>query len=91
MFRFALVVLLVFTYSPLNADSYADSPSCSKPFKPSQFSDEDDYENFLSEVRDYKQCIMDFIEEQNEAIRTHQKAAQNAIDEWDDFVTFELN
>ena len=77
--------------SPSVADSYSDSPSCSKPYKPFEFSDEYEYENFIDEVKEYKQCIMDFIEEQNEAIRNHQESAQDAIDEWDNFVSFELN
>lgn len=82
---------LIILASPSLADSYPESPSCSKPYKPFEYSDEYEYENFIDEVKEYKRCIMNFIEEQNEAIRNHQEAAQEAINEWDNFVSLELN
>jgi len=45
----------------------------------------------MDEVEDYKDCIDEFIEEQNEAIRKHQEAIEDAIDEWNHFVNYELD
>jgi hypothetical protein len=42
-------------------------------------------------VQRYKNCIQDFVDEQNQAIETHQQAADDAIDEWNRFVNYELN
>jgi len=46
---------------------------------------------FNDEVDTYKRCIMDFIEEQRNAVTNHRKAQSNAIDEWNSFVNYELN
>jgi hypothetical protein len=43
------------------------------------------------DVDRYKRCINDFVEEQREAIQRHEDAAQEAIDEWNRFVRYELN
>lgn len=45
----------------------------------------------MSEVESFKQCIEDFVEEQNDASRKHQSAAEEAIDEWNNYVNHELN
>lgn len=73
------------------ADSYAPSHDCSKPYVPYQFDSEWELDNFKSEVEDYKRCLSDFVEEQEEAIQAHSEAAEEAIDEWNNFVNYELN
>ncbi|MCQ4266751.1 hypothetical protein NAV28_05925 [Pseudomonas stutzeri] len=91
-FLHTLILMLCMTASFLtNADSYQPSSDCSKPDKPYEFEDEWELDNFNSEVEDYKQCISDFVDEQNEAVRYHQNAAQESIDEWNSFVNYELN
>ena len=45
----------------------------------------------LSDVDAYRACIEDFIEEQNEAANEHQQASEDAVDEWNNFVAYELN
>ncbi|MGP0593378.1 hypothetical protein ACTRXD_12715 [Nitrospira sp. T9] len=62
---FILIFLLVLEF-PANADIFSPSHSCSKPYKPFQFETEADYENFLYQVKNYKACIQDFVEEQEE-------------------------
>jgi hypothetical protein len=42
-------------------------------------------------VEQYKSCIEDFVEEQERESRKHQVAAEEAIDEWNSFVQYELN
>jgi hypothetical protein len=73
------------------ADMFFPSHSCSKPYKPYQFNNEWELENFKNEVEQYKQCITEFVEEQDEAIRKHKNAAEEAIDEWNNYVNYELN
>lgn len=70
---------------------FQPSHSCSKPFKPFQFTSEWDLQLFTDQVRIYRQCIQNFVDEQQEAIRVHSAAAEEAIEEWNDFVNFELN
>lgn len=73
------------------ADMFEPSHLCSKPFKPFQFNSQWELDNFNEDVRRYKQCLADFIDEQNEAIVKHQNAADEAVNEWNSFVNLELN
>ncbi len=75
---------------PSRADMFSPSHSCSKPYKPYEFSSRSKRELFLLEVQNYKECISDFVEEQEDAIRRHREAAEEAIEEWNDFVNLEL-
>jgi hypothetical protein len=76
---------------PVQADMFTPSHSCSKPFKPYQFNSQWELDNFNDDVQRYKRCILDFVEEQNEAAENHREAASDAIDEWNRFVDYELN
>jgi hypothetical protein len=85
-----LALALSITVSASYADMFTPSHSCSKPYKPYQFTDQYQIDSFQSEVETYKYCIQEFIDEQNDAARKHQDAAQEAIDEWNSFVNYEL-
>ena len=76
---------------PVMADRFTPSHSCFKPYKPYQFNDQWELDNFNDEVQRYKRCISDFVDEQNEAAEQDQEAANDAIDEWNNFVNYELN
>jgi len=90
-FRMVLsVLLLVFFVSSARADIFTPSHSCSKPYKPYQFDSDWEVRQFQDDVEDYKRCINDFVEEQEDAVRKHQEAAQEAVDEWNSFVSYEL-
>ena len=86
-----LSILLTFGTVNIYADMFTPSASCSKPYKPYQFTDQYQVDTFNDEVQRYKACIMNFVEEQNDAIRNHQNAQSEAIDEWNSFVNYELN
>ncbi len=73
------------------ADTFQPSHGCSRPYKPCQFNSQWELDRFEDEVEDYKRCISDFVEEQNEAVRKHRQAAEDAIDEWNRNVRHELN
>ncbi len=77
--------------TPVWADMFTPSHSCSKPYKPYEFNDQYELDRFWSDVESYKQCIEDFVEEQNHAARKHKDAAEEAIDEWNNYVNYELN
>lgn len=76
---------------PVSADMFTPSNSCSKPQKPYEFTDRWQVDQFNNEVEDYKRCISEFVEEQQEEAKHHEDAAQEAIDEWNHFVRYELN
>lgn len=86
----AFGLLLVLVASPTQADVVATSNYCSKPYKPYQFNSEIDVQNFQYEVTRFKNCINEFVEEQENAIRNHQRASREAIEEWNRFVRYEL-
>jgi len=69
---------------------FAPSHYCSKPYVPTSFSSESDVELFKLDVEQYKRCIEDFVEEQQDAVKKHKEAAEDAIDEWNSFVSYEL-
>jgi len=91
--RFFLVsiLFLLALSGTAKADMFTPTPSCSKPYKPYQFTDQYQVDNFNSEVESYKRCINDFVDEQNDAARKHANAAEEAINEWNSFVNYELN
>lgn len=86
-----LIAIFLITSGNASADTFTPSHFCSKPYKPFQFNSEWERESFINQVRRYKTCIMDFIEEQEDAMQKHQDAADEAITEWNNFVNYELN
>lgn len=68
------------------ADIVEPSHSCRKPVKPFRFDSQWERQNFLDDVDRYKGCIKEFVEEQKEAVRAHEQAAEDAVDEWNSFV-----
>lgn len=77
--------------SPARADMFSASSGCSKPYKPYRFEDKWALEQFQNDVQRYKRCIEDFVDDQREEARNHQEAADEAIEEWNSFVRYELN
>ena len=90
-FVLLVTIFLILNSAPSSADMFSDSPSCSKPSKPFQFDSQWEIDNFDEDVQRYKRCISDFVEEKNDAIRNHQLAIDDAIEEWNRFVDYELN
>lgn len=86
----ALVLACMIVAGSAQADMFSPSHGCRKPYKPYKFTNEWEIDNFKNEVDDYKQCINDFVEEQNDAIQNHKDAAEEAIDDWNRFVSYEL-
>jgi len=87
----SLIVMIGLASLSAQADDRDSNPSCSKPDKPDAFNSQAQLDGFNSEVQQYQRCLYDFVHEQEEAIQRHQRAANVAIDEWNDFVRMELN
>ena len=68
-------------------DLFVPTPSCPKPATPLRFTSEWEVDQFMRRVDSYKSCIKQFINEQHEAARRHQDAANEATDEWNSFVS----
>lgn len=96
-----LFLIIILLSASLISDTFTPSHYCSKPskpYKPYSFSSQweldnykNDMESFYNDVETYKSCIKDFVEEQNDAVRKHNNAAEDAINEWNSFVNYELN
>lgn len=89
---FLVVQLLILSASiPIRtaraADPFTPPPSCIKPSKPLRFTSEWEVDQFMSRVDAYKSCVAQFVEEHREAARKHQEAANQAIEEWNDFAS----
>lgn len=95
MLKNSRVALIGFTAlllsASIHADSYSVSSSCYKPHKPYEFNSQWELDSFNNDVDRYKECISDFVDEQNRAVRNHQRAASEAIEEWNSYVRYELN
>lgn len=74
-----------------NADTFAPSHQCIEPIKPYSFDSQWQVDSFKDEVARYRQCIAEFVQEQKEAIKAHQAAAEQAISDWSDFIQWQLN
>jgi hypothetical protein len=73
---------------PLTCQSYEmpQYSSCTKPYKPYQFSSQSEVDNDNDDVEHYRGCNNNFVREQREAIGEHERAIQQAIDDWNRFV-----
>ncbi len=76
-----IVLSPVIGASPAYADMISPSHTCSKPIKVSHFASQAEQAKFDRQVRAYKQCLSDFINEQNKEARMHSEAARNATNE----------
>lgn len=71
---------------PAMADSYAPGHTCTQPVKPDEFNDNQEVDMFNEAARVYKECISAYADEQNHAADVHRSAANEAIEEWNNFV-----
>jgi len=72
-------------------DYFITSAYCIAPSKPFEFTSQWQVDIFWDEVEQYKSCIGEFVDKMSNQAQKHQDAASNAIDEWNNFVEYELN
>lgn len=82
---------LILSAAPLGADQAAPESPCLWPDKPARFASSDQLEAFKRGANEYKQCVNDFIKAQEEAIRAHRWAADEARKDWETFSRRELD
>lgn len=83
-------VVLTIASADLYGDSYGSSHSCYEPSKPYDLSDSYALDSFLDDVQDYRDCIADYIEEQQDQAQYHLEAAEEAARDWEWFFQREL-
>jgi hypothetical protein len=88
--RIATIAFLVIAVPPASADSSAPSHSCRKPTKPAEIKTQQEADKFNEAVSNYKSCIEDFVRQQQDAAMNHQRAASQAVTEWNEFVTNDM-
>ncbi len=67
--------------SPVFADMISPSHTCAKPITLSHFANREDLANYDRQVGKYKQCLTNFVNEQNKEARMHSEAARKATNE----------
>ena len=88
--RIAAIVFLVFAAALNAADSSAPAHSCRKPGKVADIKTQQEADKFNDAVSKYKSCIEEFVRQQEDAALIHRRAANEAINEWNDFVTNDM-
>ncbi len=76
-----IVLLAMIGASSVFADMITPSHTCARPITPSQFAPREDLTNYDRQVGKYKQCLTDFVNEQNKEARMHIEAARTATNE----------
>jgi len=71
--------------TPAFADIVEPSHDCNQPDIPYEFQNSYEREQFLADAEEYKSCIAEFVEEQEDAMRKHKAAAEGAVEEWNSF------
>ena len=89
--RIATIAFLVIAAPLVNAaDSSTPSHSCRKPGKAAEIKTQQEADKFNEAVSKYKSCIEDFVRQQEDAATNHRRAANEAITEWNEFVTNDM-
>lgn len=86
----AFAVVGCLAVSGMASTEWVTPHSCSKPTKPLFMDDDLAVSMYQRQVRDYKECIEQFVQDQEDAIRQHRQEANDAIDEWNRFVKYEM-
>ena len=76
-----LLVLLTLLPITVLADMISPSHNCARPARPSQFATDAERASYARQRGAYKQCLSNFINEQEKEARLHSEAARNAANE----------
>ncbi|MCW8930373.1 MAG: hypothetical protein OQL19_09065 [Gammaproteobacteria bacterium] len=68
------------------ADSFEPLPHCYKPTKPLWLATSYYKTRYNRDVEEYQRCMKSFIVAQENAVKIHTQAAQNALKTWNEFV-----
>ncbi|MEG2695664.1 MAG: hypothetical protein RR966_14525 [Acinetobacter sp.] len=93
MMKLKVIITVLFSFgiiSSVHADMFKPSHYCTKPTKPYKFTSDWEVKQYFYNVEKYQRCISEFVDKQNKEIQNHQKATQDAIEEWNRYVQYEL-
>ena len=90
-FGIACLLIPVFAFSALAAETTLPVHKCHAPIKQREFATKMQLDRYKAEVDLFRSCIEAFVKEQEEAIEAHRQATQAAIDDWRKFVGPEAN
>ena len=85
-----VIAILGFAAALASADTSQPSYSCPKPGKAAEVKSQEQADKFNEAVSKYKACIEAFVQQQTAAVENHQRAASQAITEWNDFVANDM-
>lgn len=63
--------------------------NCIKPIKALKYDTSEEIDKYYKSVENYKNCMTDFVEKNNEAADKHQNAANEAAAEWNEYIETE--
>ena len=86
--RYIVAILLLCVSVAVYAYHSVSQHPCSRPWKPSQFTSQNEVDSYKKQVEMYRSCIEEFVDEQKDAIRAHKRAAEEAIEEWNSFANY---
>lgn len=74
--------LLMLLPGPASAHFFAETANCRAPKKPLTFAVELDRQQFEQQVDDYRNCLENFVNRQNQAMEKHRHSAEQAAKQW---------
>jgi len=86
------LVVLPFTLAPLIVRAHEPMTlACTAPVRPADDQDDALWQQFLSEIEAFQDCITAAVDRHQAAAAEHQAAAREAVDAWNRFVRTSLN
>lgn len=76
--KFIIFVIIIIISTNIQANRFAAEPACFVPNKPLFFSPRSYTARYHQDVKEYRDCIYRFIEEQEQAINLHQESIRHA-------------
>ncbi|MGL5125205.1 MAG: hypothetical protein ACRC6U_04375 [Fusobacteriaceae bacterium] len=89
MKKIILSVIYILLFQNTFSDFIEARPGCYKPSKPYEFNSQSELDSYREDVEEYQECIINFIEKQQNEAKIHTEAANNAIEEWNNFVRWD--
>ena len=86
-----VLLILICTLPVMAAEHQLRDHSCQTPIRPIDDQNDRLWQKFLDEIDAYRDCINREMEWHQQAARDHQARAKVVVDEWNRFVTNNLN
>ncbi len=77
--------------APVRGHDVPPQPGCQAPTRPADDQNDLLWQAYLEDVDNFRQCISDFVDANQAAAVTHNEAARQATEAWNEFVRTSLN